>query len=140
VQFAKWTTSKFSISWDDAISLLSQAQLIQLITPYANPEQFVAQITAPQSLIAELLVFENASLTGEYYEEISLAAKGQYENSRGTLGWIADFRRLLDRCVAESNTTNSCDTCRAFEILFALLDRLDDGTAEEILFVEEGGS
>lgn len=62
------------------------------------------------------------------------------ENSRGTLSWIADFRRLLYGCVAESNITNSRDVCQAFEILFAMLDRLEDGTGEEILFVEEGGS
>ncbi len=30
--------------------------------------------------------------------------------------------------------------CRAFEILFGLLDSLEDGTGEGIFFAEEGGS
>ena len=80
-------------------------------------------------------------MAGGYYQEIPhAAARNRAKNSRGTLSWIADFRRLLDGCVAESNITSSPDVCQAFEILFALLDRLDDATGEEILFVEEGGS
>ena len=125
---------------DDAISLLSPAQLSQLIAPYANPEQFAAHGTAPQSLLAEVLAFQRASSAGEYYQEVPNAARNCAENSRGTLSWIADFRRLLDGCVAESNITRSRDICQAFQILFALLDRLDDETAEEILFAEECGS
>jgi hypothetical protein len=125
---------------DDAISLLSPAQLNQLIAPYANPEQFATDGPPPQSLLAEVLAFQRASLAGEYYQEIPNAARNRAENSRGTLSWIADFRRLFDGCVAESRTTNRRDIYRVFEILFALLDRLDDGTAEEILFADESGS
>jgi hypothetical protein len=43
---------------DDAISLLSPAQLGQLIAPCADPEQFVANAAAPQSLLAEVLDFQ----------------------------------------------------------------------------------
>ena len=32
------------------------------------------------------------------------------------------------------------DVCQAFEILFGLLDSLDDGSGEETFFAEEGGS
>jgi hypothetical protein len=125
---------------DDAISLLSPAQLSQLIAPYANPEQFAAHGVASQSLLAEVLAFRKASLAGGYYEEIPNPARNRAQNSRGTLSWIADFRRLLDGCVAESHITSSRDACQAFQILFALLGRLDDETAEEILFAEECGS
>jgi hypothetical protein len=125
---------------DDAISLLSPAQLSQLIAPYANPEQLAAHGAAPRSLLAEVLAFQTASLAGEYYQESPNAARNHAENSRGTLSWITDYRRLLDGCVAESNIPSSRDTCQAFQILFALLDRLDNETAEEILFAEECGS
>jgi hypothetical protein len=80
-------------------------------------------------------------LAGGYYQEIPNGVRNRAENSRGTLSWIADFRRLFDGCVAaESEITSSRDICQAFQILFALLDRLDDETAEEILFAEECGS
>jgi hypothetical protein len=125
---------------DDAISLLSQAQLRQLIAPYANPEQSIAHGTPQENLLAEVLAFQKASLAGEYYEEISIAARNCVENSRGTLCWIADFRRLLGRCAAESNAASDADVSQTFEILFGLLDSLDDGTGENILFAEEGGS
>src|SRR5215469_18934579 len=91
---------------DDVISLLSPAQLSQLIAPYANPEQFALH-GASQSLLAEVLAFQRASLASEYYQEIPNAARNRVENSRGTLGWVADFRRLLDGCTAESNITSS---------------------------------
>ena len=125
---------------DDAISLLSDAQLRQLISTYVHPEQFVSPTSAQQSLLAEVLGFQNASLAGEYYEELPPAARNRRENSRGTVAWIADYRRLLHRCAAESNSTSSDDICRAFEILLALLDSLDDGSGEGIVFAEEGGS
>jgi hypothetical protein len=126
---------------DDAISVLSPAQHSQLIAPYyANPEQVAAHGEASQSLLAEVLAFQTASVAGGYYQEIPNAARNRAENSRGTLSWIADFRRLLDGCVTKSNITSSRDACQAFQILFALLDRLDDETAEEILFAEECGS
>lgn len=125
---------------DDAISLLSDAQLRQLISTYVDPEQFVSPPSTQQSLLPEVLWFQNASLAGEYYEEIPPEATNRRGNSRGAVAWIADYRRLLDCCAGESNSTSSDGKCRAFEILFALLDSVDDGSGEGIVFVEEGGS
>lgn len=125
---------------DDAISLLSQAQLRQLIAPYANPDQFIEPEAPQKNLLTEVLAFQKVSLAGEYYEEISIVARKGEEISRGTLCWIADVRRLLGRCVAESNSTSAADVRLAFEILFGLLDSLDEGTGEGIIFAEEDGS
>ncbi|MDR5729210.1 MAG: hypothetical protein RB191_17470 [Terriglobia bacterium] len=125
---------------DDAISLLSQAQLRQLIAPYANPDQFIEHEAPQKDLLAEVLAFQKTSLAGEYYEETPIAARNCEENSRGTLCWIADFRRLLGRCAAESSSASAANVCRTFEILFRLLDSLYDGTGEGIFFAEERGS
>jgi hypothetical protein len=67
-------------------------------------------------------------LAGEYYKEAPVTTWNREKNSRGARCWIADFCRLLDRCAAESTTTNIVDVC------------LDDGTDEGILNAEEGGS
>ena len=107
---------------DDAISLLSQAQLRQLIAPYANPDQFIEHEAPQKDLLAKVLAFQKTSLAGEYYEETPIAARNCEENPRGTLCWIADFRRLLGRCAAESSSASAADVCRTFEILFGLLD------------------
>jgi hypothetical protein len=125
---------------DDAISLLSLAQLRQLIAPYANPDQFIEHEAPQKDLLAEVWAFQKASLAGQYYEETPIAARNCEENSRGTLCWIADFRRLLGRCAAEPSSASAADVCRAFEILFGLLDSLDDGTGVGIFFAEEEGS
>ena len=125
---------------DDAISLLSQAQLRQLIAPYANPDQFIEHEAPQKDLLAKVLAFQKTSLAGEYYEETPIPARNCEENSWRTLCWIADFRRLLGRCAAESSSASAADVCRTFEILFGLLNSLDDGTGEGIFFTEEGGS
>ncbi len=125
---------------DDAISLLSQAQLRQLIAPYANPDQFIEHEAPQKDWLAEVLAFQKTSLAGEYYEETPIAVRNCEENSRGTLCRITDFQRLLGRCAAESHSASAADVCRAFETLFGLLDSLDDGTGEGIFFAEEGES
>ena len=125
---------------DDAISLLSEAQLRQLLAPYANPDQFIVQEAQQKDLLTEVLAFQKSSLAGEYYEEPPIAVRKWSENSGATLCWIADFRRLLGRCAAETSSASGTDVSRAFEILFGLLDRLDDGTGGGIFFAEEGGS
>jgi hypothetical protein len=124
---------------DDAISLLLQDQLRQLIASYASPDQFIEHEAQQKDLLTEVLAFQKASLAGEYYEEPPIAAKNWETNSRGTLCWIADFRRLLGRCAEESSSTSAADVSRAFEILFGLLDNLGDGTGGGIVFAEDGG-
>jgi len=111
-----------------------------LIAPYANPDQFIEHETPQENLLTEVLAFQKASLAGEYYEETPITARSREEISRRTLCWIADVRRLLGRCAAESSSASAADACRAFEILFGLLDSLDDGTGEGIIFAEENGS
>lgn len=111
-----------------------------MIAPYATPEQFAVQGQEQEGLLAEVLTFQGASLAGEYYEEPPRLARNEEESSRGTVCWIADFRRLLDRFAVESKTTSAAEVCQAFEILFGLLDSLDDGTGEGILYAAESGS
>ena len=111
-----------------------------MIAPYANPDQFIEHEAPQKDLLAEVWAFQEASLAGQYYEETPVAARNCQENSRGALCWIVDFRRLLGRCAAESHSASAADVCRGFEILFGLLDSLDDGTDDGIFFAEERGS
>jgi hypothetical protein len=85
-------------------------------------------------------VFRKASLTGKYYQPFSVNSKNYTEKSSGTLAWIADCCRLLERCVAHSKKEDPATVCQAFEIIFSLLSKIDEGTDDILFFADEGGS
>lgn len=91
---------------DDAISLLPPAKLRQLLTQFMKPEQFVSDVAGKRDLLAEVQAFQKACLAREYYEAFDVNSKNCTQSSLGTLAWIADFRRLLFRCVEESKKRN----------------------------------
>ena len=125
---------------DDAISLLPPAKLRQLLAQYMKPEQFVSDVAVKRDLLAEVQAFQKACLAREYYEAFDVNSKNCTKSSLGTLAWIADFRRLLFRCVEESKKRNVANVRRAFDILFDLLDRFDDADDRMVFFADEGGS
>ena len=125
---------------DDAISLLPPAKLRQLLAQYMKPEQFVSDVAVKRDLLAEVQAFQKACLAREYYEAFDVNSKNCTQSSLGTLAWIADFRRLLFRCVEESKKRNVANVRRAFDILFDLLDRFDDADDRMVFFADEGGA
>ena len=125
---------------DDVISLLPPAKLRQLLAQYMKPEQFVSDVAVKRDLLAEVQAFQKACFAGEYYEAFDVSWKNCTQSSLGTLAWIADFRRLLFRCVEQSKKRNVADVRRAFDILFDQLDRFDDAGDRMVFFADEGGS
>ncbi len=125
---------------DDAISLLPPAKLSQLLAQYLKPEQFVSDVTVKHDLLADVQAFQKACLAGDYYEAFDVNSKNCTQSSMGTLAWIADFRRLLFRCVEHAKKRNVAGVRRAFDILFELLDRFDDADDRMVFFADEGGS
>ena len=125
---------------DDALSLLPPAKLRQLMAQYLKPEQFVSDDAVKRDLLAEVQAFQKACLAGEYYEAFDVNSKNCTQSSLGTLTWIADFRRLLFRCVEQAKKRNMAGVRLAFDILFELLDRFDDGDDRMVFFADEGGS
>ncbi len=125
---------------DDAISLLPPAKLHQLLAQYLKPEQFVSGVAVKHDILAEVQAFQKSCLAGEYYEAFDVNSKNCTQSSLGTLAWIADFRRLLFRCAEQSKKRNVAGVRHAFDILFELLDRFDDGDDRMVFFADEGGS
>lgn len=127
---------------DDAIELLPPAKLRKLATKYFDLKPLLpgAEQTAPPSLLADLKRFEKASLAGEYYESFNVNSKNYMEKSAGTTAWIADYHRLLDRCVTTSETSSPSEVLEAMDILFGLLDHIDKCLGDVIFFADEGGS
>lgn len=130
---------------DDAINLLSAAKLDKIVKKYFDPKRLrpdSGKATKPD-LLADVKAFQKCSLAGEYYESFDVNSKNFMEQSRGTTGWIADCHRLLDRCVGQVKTARSADPteiCQAFDIIFGLLDRIDECREDIIFFADEGGA
>ena len=127
---------------DDAIELLPLAKLHKIAKKYLDLERLRpdAQKTASPSLLTDVKRFEKASLAGEYYESFGVNSKNYTQKSAGTSAWIAEYLRLLDRCVINAKKSNPTEVRQAMDILFGLLDHIDKCLDDVIFFADEGGS
>jgi hypothetical protein len=125
---------------DDAITLLPEAKLRKLIENYLDATEFHLNGTQKQNLLADAKAFQEASLSGSYYNRAASHSKNGEENPIETLAWIADCRRLLDRCTKQAAKHNAAEVCQAFEIVFGLLDHIDECEDDVVFFADEGGS
>src|ERR1035441_123020 len=87
---------------DDAITILPEAKLRNLVENYLNAAAFYADGTRKQNLLADAIAFQKASLSGSYYNGSAGRGKNSDEDPIETLSWIADCRRLLDRCAKQT--------------------------------------
>ena len=62
------------------------------------------------------------------------------DQSRGTINFIAEHRRLTNLCIKESSTSEPGQLCQAFELLFNLLEEIDECRDDIIFFADEGGA
>lgn len=127
---------------DDAIDLLPPAKLRQIAKKYLDVKSLRPDgaIKTKANLLAAVKAFEKASRAGEYHESFIVDSKNDMEQSTGTTAWIAEYRRLLDRCVAEERKVSPADAREAFDILVGLLDYIDECNDDVIFFADEGGS
>jgi DNA-binding PadR family transcriptional regulator len=73
-------------------------------------------------------------------DSFNVNSKNYREVSGGTRAWIAECRRLLDRCVQATGKGKPAETQEAFKVIFALLRHIDEGHDNVIFFADEGGS
>ena len=122
---------------DDAIELLPPAKLLKIAKKYFDLKRLrpdAERATRP-SLLTDVKRFEKKSLAGEYYESFGVNSQNYTQQSAGTSSWIAEFRRLLDRCVANarpsySSKAPSAATCYIREAQAASLPNLRPITPE----------
>jgi hypothetical protein len=127
---------------DDAIEHLPVSKLHKIARKYLDLERLRpdAEKATRASLIRDVKLFEKASLAGKYYESFSVNSHNYTQMSAGTRAWIADYRRLLDHCVINAKESNPVEVCEAMDILFGLLNHIDEGRDDVIFFADEGGS
>jgi len=127
---------------DDAIDLLPPAKLHKIAKKYLDLKRLRpdAERATKASLLADVKLFEKTSLAGEYYQSFDVNWRNCTQKSTGTSAWIAQCLRLLDRCVADSRKGNPTEVREAMDILFGLLNHIDEGLDDIIFFADEGGS
>ena len=125
---------------DRAIDLLPASKLPKLLEDYAWPRDLRSDGSAPAGLLEAVGRFRESSLRGEYREDFRVNSRNYREMSKGTRRWIAECQRLLDRCVDASRGDRHLETRTAFELIFDLLLRIDDGGADIIFIADEAGS
>lgn len=127
---------------DDAIELLPPTKLLQIAKKYFELGILVrdSETKTKANLLAGVKTFDKASRAGDYYESFMVNSKNYMEQSTGTTSWIAEYRRLLDRCVAEGRKGSPAEVREAFDILFGLLSYIDECNDDVIFFADEGGS
>jgi hypothetical protein len=127
---------------NDAIELLPPTKLLKITKKYFDLKrlrQDAEQVTNPR-LLTDVKRFEKASLAGEYYESFGVNSKNYTQKSAGTSAWIAEYLRLLDRCVVNAKKSDPAEVREAMDILFGLLDHIDKCLDDVIFFADEGGS
>ena len=127
---------------DDAIDLLPPSKLCKVAKKYFDLESLRpdTEKSTKESLVAKVKRFEKASLAGDYYESFNVNSKNYMEKSVGTSAWIATYLRHLDYCVTSARKRDPKAVCQAMDILFGLLDHVDECRDDIIFFADEGGS
>jgi hypothetical protein len=127
---------------DDAIEHLPMSKLHKIAKKYFDLERLRpdAEKATNPSLLADVKLFEKTSLAGEYYESFGVNSQNCTQMSAGTSAWVSEYLRLLDRCVINAKKSNPVEVREAMDLLFGLLNHIDEGRDDVIFFADEGGS
>ncbi len=127
---------------DGAIDLLPPAKLKRIVGKYLDLKQLRAEGGMPpkDNLLDDVKAFERASLAGKYYEPFNVNSQNFMSQFTGTTAWISECRRLVNRCVDQAETADASGVRQAFDIIFGLLDHIDECHEDVIFFADEAGA
>ena len=124
-----------------AIELMPAAQLSTLLSDYVRVETSPTEANhAPVSLPDEVRVFYDTAMAGQYYETVEINNRGGQEQSEGTDAFIAEFHRLLQKCIQAAHQEVPAGLRESFEFLFGLLRHVDEGNDDVLFFADDGSS
>lgn len=102
-------------------------------------DQLVVTAGKRTRVLDKVKEFDDASRRGEYYESFGVNSKNFMEKSEGTEEWIAECERLLGDVLGFVLDGEPNEGRQAFELIFALLKRIDEGEDDVVFFADEGG-
>jgi hypothetical protein len=125
---------------DRAIDLVPKSRLHLLNADCIRPEEIEPNGRKLVDLLTEVAAFVEACRQGVYYEDFNVNSRNYMETSAGNDDrFIVDCDRLLKRCVKNSEQSRDAETAEAFELIFSILRRIDDGY-DDVFFADEAGS
>ena len=124
-----------------AIELLPTTQLSALLGDFVQLATCPDEAgNAPASLLDEVRAFYDAAMAGKYYKTVEINNRGRQEQSEGTDAFIAEFHRLLRKCIRAADQEVPSGLCESFEFLFGLLSHIDEGNDDVLFFADDGSS
>jgi hypothetical protein len=123
-----------------AIEIVPRTKLRALVGDMVRLADVAEGKRSAAPLLAEVRRFHDASLGGEYYESFGVDSKNFMEKSEGTEAFIAEFDRLIGKCVHAVAKGPNAPVREAFDLLFALLRRIDDDPDSVVFFADEAGA
>lgn len=133
--------SSLLIIAERAIELMPAVQLSTLLSDFVRVETSPSEAShAPVSLPEEVQVFCDAAKAGKYYETVQINNGSSQQHSEGTDAFIAEFHRLLHKCIRVADQEVPSEACSSFELLFGLLRHIDEGDDDLLFFADDGSS
>lgn len=123
-----------------AIEIAPRTKLRQLVGDMVRLDDLAEGKRGAGPLLDEVRKFHDASLRGEHYDSFDVNSKNFMDKSEGTEAFIADSDRLIGKCVRASEKGPRPPVREAFELLFALLRRIDEDPDSVVFFADEAGS
>ncbi len=114
---------------DRAIDCIPAERLPEVLGEAVPVKEVAEGPSAGRALLKTVRRFGKDTLDGNYYDADS---ENRTQPSEGTEDWIAEFERLSESCIAQAPIGPPEVVREAFEILFDLQHRIDEG--EEIVF------
>ena len=104
-----------------AIELVPRAKLRELVDGIIELDDLGPTKAGATSLLREVREFHEKAMRGDYYESFNVSSKNFMDQSEETEAFIADFNRLIGKCVGATKKPPRARMREAFELLFALL-------------------
>lgn len=138
----KMTRGDLLVVLERALDHVPKSRLPEIVEGFVSFDALVVSDGRKKktSVLAKVKAFHEASLNGDYYDGFDVNSKNFMDVSEGTEEWIAECERLLKDVLAFAAEGDSAEAREAFELLFALLLRIDEGEDDVVFFADEGGS
>ena len=121
-----------------ALELMPETELHTLLGDFM---EFTTPLVDAGTLLKEVRTFSDAAMTGLFYEIVEINNRGRQAQSHGTDAFIAEFHRLLRKCIhAAADQDAPSGVCDSFRLLFGLLRHIDEGNDDVLFFADEGSS
>lgn len=136
----KMTRANLLTVLERAIAHVPEAHLGGLVEGVVPFDALAAGTRKKARLLDRVKTFYEASRRGDYYDGFDVNSKNFMDTSEGTEEWILECERLFGDTLELSAEGDPGEARQAFELLFALLRRIDEGEDDIVFFADEVGS